>query len=156
LVTRFAAALPDGSDGWQYLWKLWWWKTALVDLHTNPFYTTYLYYPYGTSLYFDTPMPLIGVLSVPFQLAGLPLPAVYNLMVGLAFVPGGYGASLLARHLTGCRPAAFVAGLIFTFCPYHFAHLRGHLNLVCLEWIPFYILALLRAWEVPTWGWAAA
>jgi hypothetical protein len=147
LATAFTTHLPTGSDGWQYLWNLWWMKTALVDLHTNPFHTDLLYYPYGVSLYFDTLTPLLGVISVPLQLAGLSLPTVYNLLVGLSFVGAGYGTYLLVRRLTGRRPAAFVAGLVFAFCPYHFAHLRGHLNLVSLQWLPFYVLALWNAWE---------
>ena len=61
----------------------------------------------------------------------------------------GYATYLLVRHLTGMRAAAFVAGLIFAFCPYHFAHLLGQLNLVSLQWIPFYVLALLHAWDWP-------
>jgi hypothetical protein len=166
LATVFTTRLPDGTDGWQYLWNLWWMKTALVDLHTSPFHTPYLYYPYGVSLYFDTLTPLLGVISIPLQLAGLTLPTIYNLLVGFSFVGAGYGTYLLVRHLTGDRRAAFVAGLIFAFCPYHFAHLRGHLNLVSLQWLPFYVLALLHAWEPhpspdpqstihnPQWAWA--
>lgn len=147
LAAHFTTALPDGSDGWQYLWNLWWMKTALVDLHTNPFHTDLLYYPHGVSLLFDTLTPLLGVISIPFQLLGMSLPAVYNLLVMFSFVAGGYGAYLLVRRLTGARAAAFVAGLIFAFCPYHFAHLRGHLNLLSLQWLPFYVLALHQAWD---------
>jgi hypothetical protein len=36
--------------------------------------------------------------------------------------------------------AAFVGGAIFTFSPYHMAHLLGHMQLISLEWIPFYAL----------------
>ncbi len=39
---------------------------------------------------------------------------------------------------------AFIAGLIYAFSPYHFAHLLGHLQLIALQWIPFYVLYLLR------------
>jgi hypothetical protein len=30
------------------------------------------------------------------------------------------------------------------FCPYHFAHHFGHLNLLAIEWIPFYALFLIK------------
>ena len=43
------------------------------------------------------------------------------------------------------RLAAFVAGAIFTFAPYHIAHLLGHMQLIALEWLPFFALYLLRA-----------
>ena len=148
IATQFTT-LPDGGDDWRFLWNLWWMKTALVDLHTNPFHTDYLYYPQGVNLYLDTLAPALGVIGIPFELLGFNLVAVYNLLALSSFVLAGYGTYLLVRHLTGSRPAGFVAGLIFAFCPYHFAHLLGHLNLVSLQWIPFYILALVRAWEWP-------
>jgi hypothetical protein len=92
-------------------------------------------------------VPLIGAISIPFQLLGFNLLAVYNLMVVLSFVAAGLGTYWLVHYLTGSRPGAFVAGLIFTFAPYHFAHLLGQLNLTSLQWIPFYILALFKLWE---------
>jgi hypothetical protein len=171
LAAQFTTAIPAGGDAWQHLWNLWWMKQALVDLHTNPFHTDLLYYPYGVNLYFHTLVPLIGALSIPFQLLGFNLLAAYNLMVVLSFVAAGLGTYWLVHSLTGSRPGAFVAGLIFTFAPYHFAHLLGQLNLTSLQWIPFYILALFKLWEAdktpsadqnpkskiqnPKWLWAA-
>jgi hypothetical protein len=149
LAAQFTTAIPAGGDAWQHLWNLWWMKQALVDLHTNPFHTDLLYYPYGVNLYFHTLVPLIGAISVPFQLLGFNLLAAYNLMVVLSFVAAGLGTYLLVHYLTGSRPGAFVAGLIFTFAPYHFAHLLGQLNLTSLQWIPFYILALFKMWDPP-------
>src|ERR1051325_3457646 len=55
LATQFTTTLPDGNDSWRYLWNLWWAKVSLLDLHTNYFFTTYLYYPNGVNLYVDTP-----------------------------------------------------------------------------------------------------
>ena len=43
--------------------------------------------------------------------------------------------------------APFLAGVIFTFSPFHMAHLLGHMQVMSLEWIPFYVLYLLRAIE---------
>jgi hypothetical protein len=42
------------------------------------------------------------------------------------------------------QASAFLAGVIFAFSPYHFAHTLGHLQLIALQWIPFYVLYLLR------------
>ena len=38
----------------------------------------------------------------------------------------------------------FLAGLIFTLAPFHMAHLLGHMQVMSLEWVPFYVLYLLR------------
>ncbi len=148
LITKFTSAIPgDGFDGWQNYWNLWWIKRALVDGPTNPFFTGLLYYPTGVSLLFHTLNPFNGLSTLPIQLAAGLIPA-YNLAVLFCFVIGGFGASLLARDSLGpgrySRPAAFVAGLAFTFAPVHIAHLLGHLQVLSLEWIPFYALYLLR------------
>jgi uncharacterized membrane protein YqjE len=50
----------------------------------------------------------------------------------------------LVRHITGNELASFVGGVVFTFCPYKFAHLLGHVHLVSTHWIPFYALFVLR------------
>ena len=173
LVTQFASAIPgDGFDGWQNYWNLWWMKISLLDQHRLPFSTGILYHPTGVDLYFHTLNPFNGLLTLPVQLSTGLLPA-YNAVVLASFALGGYGAYLLARHvLQRGRPSrdpeldavaqagrvyrglppvltlhlpAFVAGLIYTFAPFHFAHLLGHMQVISLEWIPFFALYLLRA-----------
>ena len=135
-----------GGDGWQMLWNLWWTKKALLDLHANPFYTTYLYHPQGASLYFHTLNIFNGLLSIPLQ-GVFGLIFSYNAIVLFSFVFGGYGAYLLTHYLVKNRTAAFIAGMVFTFSPYHLAHTLGHLNLIALEWLPFYVLFLIRTVE---------
>lgn len=152
LITQFGSAIPgDSFDGWQNYWNLWWIKTALVDKITSPWFTDLLYHPTGVSLLFHTLNPFNGVVFLPIQLAFGLLPA-YNAAVVFSFVAGGLGAYLLARHVLGpgsSRLAAFVAGAIFTFAPYHIAHLLGHMQLISLQWLPFFALYLLRAAEIP-------
>jgi hypothetical protein len=152
LVTQFGSAIPgDSFDGWQNYWNLWWVKVALLDKITSPWFTDLLYYPTGVSLLFHTLNPFNGVVFLPIQLAFGLLPA-YNTAVVFGFVMGGLGAYLLARYVLGpgsSRLAAFVAGAIFTFAPYHIAHLLGHMQLISLEWLPFFALYLLRAAGIP-------
>jgi hypothetical protein len=148
LITQFGSAIPgDGFDGWQNYWNLWWIKRALVDSATSPFFTGLLYYPTGVSLLFHTLNPFNGLFTLPVQLTAGLIPA-YNVAVLFCFSAGGFGAYLLALHSLGpgrySRQAAFVAGLVFTFAPVHIAHLLGHLQVLSLEWIPFYTLYLLR------------
>ena len=50
---------------------------------------------------------------------------------------------LFTRELTGNGYAAFLAGLIFGFLPYRFAHL-DHLNLLSIQWLPLCLLFLTR------------
>jgi hypothetical protein len=147
LVTQFTAAIPgDGFDGWQNYWNLWWVKKALLDLGTNPFFCDYVYYPTGASLYFHTLNIFNGLFTVPVQ-GVFGLTVAYNLVVIFSFVIGGYGTYLLVYRLGTDKLTAFVAGLVFTFSPYHFAHLLGHMQLISMEWLPFYVLFTIKALE---------
>jgi hypothetical protein len=48
--------------------------------------------------------------------------------------------------------APFVAGLVYTLSPFHMAHLLGHMQVMSLQWMPFYILALLRSLQLAEAG----
>jgi len=145
VAAKLSSEVPGGGDAWQHIWNLWWVKESLLNLHTNPYQTNLLYYPDGVSLYLHTLVLTAGLIGIPLQLLGLNLIATYNLVLLSSFVLAGYGAYLLCYYLSGSRWASFVGGLVFTFAPYHFAHMFGHMNLVSLQWIPFYVLALLKA-----------
>jgi hypothetical protein len=139
--------LSDGGDGASYLWNLWDIPHALVRGH-NPFDTRDIFFPVGAHTAFNTNMPLVSVISWPLQeLFGLGVAA--NLVQLAAVVLSGFAAYLLAEHVTGNRPAAFVAGAAFTFAPYRFVH-ASHYDLSHLEFLPFGLLALLLLYEQPT------
>lgn len=148
LVLKFSSAIPgDSFDGWQNYWNLWWVKTALVDRIAWPWFTDLLYHPTGVGLLFHTLNAFNGVSFLPVQLAFGLLPE-YNAVVLFSFTAGGLGGYLLARQVLGTnsnRLAAFLAGAVFTFSPYHFAHLLGHMQLIALAWLPFYALYVLRS-----------
>jgi hypothetical protein len=152
IVLHLAEAIPgDGFDGWQNYWNLWWVKQALLVDGTQPYFTTYLDAPGGTSLLFHTLNLFNGLWTLPIQLnSGLAL--AYNAVVFLSFVFAGYGAYLLSLFTLsrfiptgrGLRLAAFVGGLVFTMSPFHMAHLLGHMQVFSMIWPPFYALWLLR------------
>src|SRR4051812_45280076 len=60
--------VPGGGDAWQHVWNLWWVKHALLDLHTNPYHTSLIYYPDGVNLYFHTLVLMAGLIGIPLQL----------------------------------------------------------------------------------------
>ena len=72
---------------------------------------------------------------------------VYNLVVLFSFVMSGISMYYLADYLLDRKLPAFVAGIVFTFCPFHFAHGLGHLQLIAMEWIPLYGLYLLKTYR---------
>lgn len=134
--------VPGGGDAYFYLWDLWWFKKALLSA-SSPYFTQYIFYPAGINLAFSAITPFNGILSIPLQ-SVFGLTKAYNILFLTSFIISGYGTYLLVKYLTGNSKAAFISGLIFMFSPYHFAHSLSHLNLMSIEWIPFYVLFLLK------------
>jgi hypothetical protein len=134
----------SGGDARVYVWNLWWVKTALVERHVSPFETDMIFHPVGIGLALHTLGLWQGLLFLPLD-ALFGFVAGANLVVLFSFVASALGAFALARREGASREGAFLAGLVFAFCPYRLARLAGHYDLLATEWIPVYLLALLAA-----------
>jgi hypothetical protein len=143
LVRQFGAALAgDGYDRYVFLWTNWWVTHAIS--HGKPLYqTAMIFYPQGTNLHFLS-FSWLNTLVWWVLRPAIGRVAAYNFTVWWSWPLAGLGAYLLAREVTGNRWAAFIAGLIYAFYPYHFAQ-RNHLNLLSVQWMPFALLFLMRA-----------
>jgi hypothetical protein len=144
-----------GVDGYQNVWNLWWVDKSVRELHTLPWYTTFLHYPTGTTLVGHTLNPFNGLLAIGL-LRVLSLVQTYNAIVVFSFVTGGVTAFWLCRKVTGSFGGSLLGGAIFTFSSFHFMHADGHLQLTALEWIPLFLLCWIRFCEQRTWGRAIA
>ena len=133
----------DEGDGLGNIWNLWWTNKAITELHQSPWHTTFLYYPYGTSLLSHTLNPFNGVMAI-ILMRFMSQVQVHNFIVAFTFVASGLTAFFLAREFTKSFPACLLAGFIFTFSEYHFAHAQGHLNLLSMEWISLFMLCWYR------------
>ncbi len=160
LVTHFTTHVP-GTDIWAFdeytfLWNIWWFKYSLLDLHTNPLFTDYLFYPLGISLALYTYNLFNALVSLPLQ-PFLNLATISNLTLIFALVFSGYGTYLLALYLLRHRPgpkevkalahhcAAFLAGALYAFGSYRFVYAAlGHYDMVTIQWIPFYTLFMVK------------
>jgi len=153
LVLRFATHVPgDGSDDPALVWNLWWVRHAIVDLHSNPLVCGHLFYPLGIDLTFYTLTIINGFASVPLQpLIGLV--STNNVIVLASFVLSAYGAYLLVKYLLprDAHPSApFIAGLIYAFSSNRFVYASlGQFNILSTQWIPFYVLFLIKARRNP-------
>jgi hypothetical protein len=134
--------IGDGGDTFSGLWDLWWVRHSILSL-ANPYLTDYIFYPIGTDLYLHSLSPAAGFITVPLQLT-VGLVFSYNFLIILSFVLAGYGAYRFAYYVTKDKKASFFSGLVFGFSAYHFARAWGHLNLVTIQWIPFYVLFLFK------------
>ncbi len=117
LVHPATTVLDDGTlDCFQFVWNFWWLRTALLELHVNPFFTRWLYHPDGVSLLFHTFSASLGLVSIPFQLV-LPggVVTAHNVLVVAAPVLLVVLTALLAREVTGDPWASLAAGLMATW-----------------------------------------
>ena len=129
-----------GGDPLEHAWMLAW---DLRQLTTDPLrlFDSNIFYPFPRTLTWHPNTLASALLASPILfLCGNPILA-YNLLILVSFTLSSFGIYLLVTHLTGNRWAGVIAGLIFGFCPYRFAHL-GHLNLMTTEWMPFTLLYL--------------
>jgi hypothetical protein len=142
---------------------MWWFRYSTLELHSNPLLSGHIFYPLGISLVLYTYNLFNALVSLPLQVF-LPLPAIANLMNVFALTFSGYGAYLLLYYLLrkrslteGLAPltahcAAFVGGLVYTFGSYHFIYAAlGHYNMASTQWIPFYVLFLIKTVNESRW-----
>jgi hypothetical protein len=167
LVTHFSTHVL-GTDIWAFdeytfIWNMWWFKHSLLDLHSNPLFSDYIFFPVGISLVLYTYNLFNALLSLPLQ-PWLGLPAIANLINVLSLSLSGYGTYLLVRYLLrvderlqpirafALEGAAFVGGLVYAFSSYHFVYAAlGHNELVTTQWLPLYVLFLIKTLREERW-----
>ncbi|MCX6340333.1 MAG: hypothetical protein NTX71_10540 [Candidatus Aureabacteria bacterium] len=154
LITRVATHYISDSGDWcmdapQNIWNMWWVNKAVTELHQPVWQTNYLHYPHGSTLLGHTLNPFNGFAGIILQ-RFMTLPQAYNTMVIFSFIVGGWAAFYLAYLFSRSYAGSLLAGYIFTFSPFHFAHALGHLQLVSLEWIPLFIAAFYLFLDRPT------
>ncbi|MBU1879954.1 MAG: glycosyltransferase family 39 protein, partial [Chloroflexi bacterium] len=166
LVLRINTHVPGRNvDEYAFLWNIWWFKYAIFDLGASPLHTNYTFYPLGVNLALYTLGIFNDVVSLPLQ-SFLSIPTISNLIIILSFALSGYGTFLLARYLLrddSSDPslrgdggmitlAAFIGGMVYAFasCRFVYASL-GHYNVVSSEWLPFYVLFLIKTLRRGRW-----
>lgn len=137
---------PPG-DNYEYVYKIWWFKAALLESGQSPLFNPDVFYPAGYDVSLSETTLANVALALPFAALWGEV-AAYNLVVLLSFALSGWAIYWLARHLTGSRTGGAVAGLIFAFSAYRMSHLgAGHLPLMGTQWIPLVFLFAERAFH---------
>ncbi|MFP4436114.1 MAG: ArnT family glycosyltransferase [Chloroflexaceae bacterium] len=132
---------PPG-DNLEYLWKMHWFSTALIEQHVSPVFAPQIFYPGGADLTVSEVAPAHHLLGVPVTWLFGPVVG-YNLVMVSTFVLTAFFTYLLARRL-GARPgAAWVAGIIFAFCLRRYFHANGHFGMMGSQWVAL----TLYGWE---------
>ncbi|MBN1933569.1 MAG: glycosyltransferase family 39 protein [Anaerolineae bacterium] len=147
LPVRFGVEFAGAhSDARVFQWNNWWVRQAIAS-GKNPMYSDAIYYPVGASLSSHNTNWISSIVALPLHLLFGPV-AAYNLTFLLTLFLPAWAMYLLVRHLTGSRAAAFVAGVIFAFFPYHVSgNWDGQMNLANIQWLPLFALLWLRMVE---------
>lgn len=150
-----SSVLGGHGDNLYFLWELWWFKRALLDLHVSPFVDHELYFPVGLELARDEITPANTILGLPLT-AGFGPAAAYNLLALGSFILSGYAAYRFVFEATHHRIAGLVSGVAFAIMPYRLAHLAGHLNLLPTQWLVLSLVFLERFFRSRRWVDAAS
>lgn len=138
-------AMAGLEDGAMSIWNLWWMKYSVMNLGQSPFHTDFLFYPDGASLTFHSMPKVQGLVGIPLQyLVGITM--AYNIIFLLTFVLTALATYWLVYQLLGERLPAFLAGVLYAYCPARWGHL-GHSQLLATMLIPVYILLLIKGRE---------
>ncbi|HEX7155492.1 MAG TPA: hypothetical protein VF618_28765 [Thermoanaerobaculia bacterium] len=148
LAPNLSTAVSDLGDPLLNAWILDWVCYALthqpLDLYDAP-----MFYPGKLPLAYSENLVAIGVLVLPFWLAGATPVALHGIATLLGFALSGYGAFVLARVVTRSFIPSFAAGLFFAFVGFKFDHLP-HVQIVFSAWVPLLLAALLIYWRKPS------
>ena len=149
LTWPVAITLGQGSavrgDYFSNLWNFWWVRTTLLEGLSSPYFTDYLHYPLGVSLSRHTLSPVNsipgGVLSALFDSH-----TAFNLLLLAHFALSAWTMFLLARSLSGSTAGALLAGLVYSFGPYHYRYV-AQLNVATMEVLPLAVFFVLRTYR---------
>ncbi|WP_029215364.1 hypothetical protein [Kallotenue papyrolyticum] len=148
LVTRLRSATVAESmayyaDASQNVWNMWWTHHA-VTRGLNLFWSSWLYFPEGVQMYVQTLSPVTTLPFLPVQAIWGPI-AAYNLAVLTAVALTGYCTFLLVRAFVPGAVIPWICGALLTAAPFHMLRVEvAQINLLSIQWIPLYLLMLVR------------
>ncbi len=151
LLNLTTGVIGGDIDGYENMWNNYWIKTAIFDLHRNPFYTDYIYHPTGISLRYHTLNPFNALLTLPFNLTLGYIPTT-NLLFIFALSLTTFFAFLFIRDIVGNPWAAFAGAALFTYANHNVVNffIAGQTNMISAQWLPLYFFFLFRALHGPS------
>lgn len=152
LITQFSTHTPGvDEDSATHVWYLWWFRWAVVEGNSNPFFTNWIFYPQLINRTFDIHTWTNAILSLPFQYL-FNVVTASNIVLIFSLVFSALGAYLLAFKLTQHKLSSVFSGIIFGFFPYLFAQIEDfHTNLFTVWFFPYYILSLIYLIDKPNY-----
>jgi hypothetical protein len=139
--------VPDSDDAYFSIWRMSW---VAHQLTADPaqLFDANVFYPERNTLAFSDAMLLVGLFATPLLWLGIGPTIVHNALLIVALLTSAVAAFALARRLGASAAGGVVAGIVFGFAPYRFAHI-AHLELQWVVWMPLAMLALQQLAEKP-------
>ena len=145
LAIHLRHAVPGNpGDNYSFLWNLWWMRYVLDTPGLAYFHTTYLFYPFGTTVV-DHPNTALPAIVAATLLKPASIVTAQNLLLLACVFANLSGMYALVWDITRHRRAAVFAAVMFGLSPYLGVHLRGHFDLMFAWLLPAFALALRRA-----------
>jgi hypothetical protein len=141
LSNLFNSQIGGAGDADEYSWFLSWLPYALGH-GLNPLVSTYVNYPGGVNLMWNTSVLLPSLVMSPVTLIFGPAFS-YNVLITMAPVLSSTFAHMAFRRWTGRLPA-LIGALIFGFSPYMVAQSIGHLAQTLVVSAPLFLVLLDR------------
>lgn len=143
LVLHLDRGVRDPGDPLLNSWILAWNDHKIASLDWKGLFDANIFYPNKRTLAYSEFLFTQSLAALPVNLiSGNPILA-HNLILLLAFITSGFGMYLLASDLTRSRSAGVIAGVIYAFCPFMFAHL-SHIQVLSAGGLPLTFLFLHR------------
>ena len=136
------------DDGRWSIWVVSWVAHALTTDPTRLYHAN-IFYPHAYTLAYSEANLGAGLIGAPVWALTRNPYITHNVAFLVAFVLAFCGAYYLTRYLVGDRGAAFIAGILYAFCPFIFAR-TAHIQLLFIGLIPFCMLAFHRLVDRPT------
>ncbi len=150
MIRQFGVIVPGGVDACLFQWNLWWGHIGVWTPGQELFWTDYQSYPIGAPLSLF-PLNLAQVVWTSLFYEALGPHRTHALTILICFTLTGFFTFLLGRWLDFDFAPSFLAGLIFSFSPLHFANTAGGRVELTFQWVPLCLLFLLRWIETRTW-----
>jgi len=145
LVVASGRALAVRGDYALNLWNFWWVRQVFSSDGAGLYWTDALDHPIGVSLARHELSPLNAAVGALLSSFVDPHDA-FRWLVGIHFWLSAWTFFLFARAVTGSGLGAFLAGLFWSFGPFHFYYL-AQLNVVTLEFLPLAGWSMVRSYR---------
>jgi hypothetical protein len=140
LVTQLGTVIPnDAGDPILNAWILWW-NAHAVPLTTH-WWNGPMFFPAPGALTFSENLLGLSILASPLQWLGASPIVAYNLVFLVSTPLSAFCAYLLAWALTRRLGPSLVAGVMYGFAIFRFAHVP-HIQILWTFWMPLALLGL--------------